>query len=83
MNSGSIDVLKLSGDDIYFETILPEAAAKAGAFSHGELKHDPATGGYLGKFNARMVSSGSNPGASCDVVMMIELTLVTPERVEA
>jgi hypothetical protein len=82
VTTGSIQVLTFSGDYIRFETIFPKAAAQAGAYARGELKHDPATGGYLGKFSSRVMSAASNPGASCDFTMMIELTLVTKDRIE-
>jgi hypothetical protein len=55
MTTGSIHALRFSGDYIYGEAILPEAAAKAGEYALAELKRDPATGGYLGKTNIHLV----------------------------
>lgn len=79
MTSGSIHVLRFSGDYIYGEAILPDAAAKAGAFSLAELKCDPTTGGYLGKTNIHVLNGS---GASCNFANLIELSVVTPDRIE-
>jgi hypothetical protein len=80
MTSGVTFVLRFSGDYIYVEAILPEAAAKAGAFVLSELKRDSATGGYVGKSNLHLVNE--NGSESCNFSNLIELTLVTPDRIE-
>lgn len=78
MTSGSIRTLRFEGDYIYGETIFSEAAVKAGAFGLMEVKKDGDK--YVGKLNARAVSADGN--ASCERSVPIELTLVTPNRIE-
>jgi hypothetical protein len=78
ITTGSIRTLRFETNYTYGEVILPEAAAKAGAFSLLELKKDGDK--YVGKVNSRVVRSDG--GASCSVQIPIELTLVTPERIE-
>jgi hypothetical protein len=80
MTSGANLVLRFSGEYVYVEAILPEATAKAGAFALSELKRDPATGGYVGKTNIHVVSE--NGTESCNFSRLIELTVVTPDRIE-
>src|SRR5215469_7438350 len=78
MTSGSIRTLRFETNYIYGETILPEAAVKAGSFTLLELKKDGDK--YVGKVNAKAVRSDG--GASCSLQAPVELTLVTPERIE-
>ena len=78
MTTGSIRMLRFEGEYIYGETVLSEAAAKAGAFSLMDVKKDGDK--YVGKMNARMVTQDG--GKSCPITSPIELTLVTPERIE-
>jgi hypothetical protein len=78
MTSGSIRTLRFQGEYIYGETALPEAAAKAGAFYLMEVKKDNDK--YVGKVNARIVRQDA--GKSCSLTSPIELTLVTPDRIE-
>jgi hypothetical protein len=78
MTTGSVRTLRFETDYIYGEVILSEAAVKAGAFTLLELKKDGNK--YVGKVNAKFVRSDG--GASCSVHAPMELTLVTPERIE-
>jgi hypothetical protein len=78
MATGTIRALRFETNYIYGEGLLPEAATKAGAFSLLELKKDGDK--YVGKVNSKVVRSDG--GASCSVQIPIELTLVTPERIE-
>ncbi len=78
MNTGTVRILRLEGDYIYAELILPEAAANAGTFMLTETKKDGDK--YAGKTNGRVVKVQGGP--SCPVSWPIEFTLVTPERIE-
>ena len=78
LTSGSVRVLRFEGDYIYAEHILPEAAAKAGAFFLWEVKKEGDK--YVGKINGRIVRADG--GAACSVTWTTELTLVTKERIE-
>jgi hypothetical protein len=78
MTSGNIRTLRFQGEFIYGETVLPEAAAKAGVFYLMEVKKDSDK--YVGNVNARIVRQDG--GRSCSLTLPIELTLVTPDRIE-
>jgi hypothetical protein len=78
MSSGTDRVVRFQGDYIYVELIESDARAKAGAFSLSELKKEGDK--YSGKTNGRILRSDG--GASCSVTWPVELTLVTPERIE-
>jgi hypothetical protein len=78
MTSGTVRTMRFQGDYIYAELILPDAAAKAGAFTLSELKKDGDK--YVGKTNVRDIRA--DLGASCSLSSPIELTLVTPDRIE-
>jgi len=78
MATGTIRALRFETNYIYGEVLLPEAAARAGAFALLELKKDGDK--YAGKVNFKLVRPDG--GANCSFQMPIELTLVTPERIE-
>ncbi len=78
MTSGSVRMLRFEGDYIYSETVLSEAATKAGMFLLMDVKKDGEK--YVGKENGRTVRS--DRGASCSVTVPVELTLVTADRIE-
>ena len=78
MTSGTVRTMRFQGDYIYAELVLPDAAAKAGAFQLSELKKDGDK--YAGKANARLIRPDG--GASCSFSWPIELSLVTPDRIE-
>jgi hypothetical protein len=78
MTSGTVRTLRFEGDYIYGETVLSDAAAKAGMFSLLDLKKDGDK--YVGKVNGKFVRSDG--AASCSVSSPTELTMVTPDRIE-
>jgi hypothetical protein len=78
MTSGRVFTIRFEGEYIYVETVVPEAAAKAGVFFLTEAKKDGDK--YVGKANGRMVRAEGGP--SCAVSGNIEFTLVTPNRIE-
>jgi len=78
MTSGTIRTLRFEGEYIYGETVLPETAAKAGVFFLMDVKKDGEK--YVGKINGHIVSQDGSK--SCSISSPIELTLVTPERIE-
>jgi hypothetical protein len=78
MTNGTIRTLRFEGEYIYGEAILTEAAAKAGAFALMDAKKDGDK--YIGKVNRRIVSQDGSK--SCSMSSPIELTLVSPERIE-
>jgi hypothetical protein len=78
MTNGTIRTLRFEGEYIYGEAVLPEAAARAGAFGLMDVKKDGDK--YAGKVNRRIVSQDGRK--SCSMSSPIELTLVSPERVE-
>jgi hypothetical protein len=78
MTSGTIRKLRVQGDYIYSELVVSEADAKAGVFQLGELKREGDK--YVGSVNTRDVRP--DEGASCSATSPIELTLVTPDRIE-
>jgi hypothetical protein len=78
MTTGSVRTLRFEGDYIYSETVLSEAATKAGMFVLMDVKKDGEK--YVGKENGRIVRS--DRGASCSFIWLMELTLVTPDRIE-
>ena len=80
MTTGAVRTLRVEGDYIYGEVVLPEAQAKAGMFMLLDLKKDGDK--YVGKQNSRLLS-GSGPSAkSCSLTYSFELTLITPDRIE-
>jgi hypothetical protein len=79
MTTGLVRTLRFNGEYIYGETALPDAMAKAGVFFLMDVKKDGDK--YVGKVNSHIVSS-PNGGKSCSLVSPIELSLVTPERIE-
>lgn len=78
MTSGTIRTLRFDGEYIYGETVLSEAAARAGAFSLMDVKKDGDK--YVGKVNARIVKQDG--GKSCSMASPVELTLVSSDRIE-
>ena len=78
MRTGSIRTLRFQGEYIYGETVLSEAALKAGAFALMEVKK--AGDKYVGNVNLRTIKNDGS--ASCVITEPIELTLVTPDRIE-
>ena len=78
MTSGSIRTLRFEGEYIYGETVLSDQAVKAGVFFLMEAKK--VADKYIGRTNGRLVSAPG--GKPCTVTWPIELTLVTPERIE-
>ncbi len=78
MTSGSIRTLRFEGEYIYGETVFSEAAVKAGVFVLMDVKKDGEK--FVGKINAHIVSQDGSK--SCSTSSPIELTLVTPERIE-
>ena len=78
LTSGTVRTLRFEGEYIYGETILSDDAAKAGGFFLMDVKKDGDK--YVGKINGHILSAPG--GKSCSVTSPIELTLVTPERIE-
>jgi hypothetical protein len=78
MTTGSVRTLRFEGDYIYSETVLSEAATKAGMFVLMDVKKDGEK--YVGKENGRTVRS--DRGAACSIIVPMELTLVTADRIE-
>lgn len=78
MTTGSVRTLRFEENYIYGEVILPEAAVKAGAFTLLELKKEGDK--FTGQVNAKFVRQDG--GASCPGQGQIQLTLVTPQRIE-
>ena len=64
MTTGTIRTLRFEGDYIYGETVLSEAAAKAGSFFLLDLKKDGDK--YIGKQNGKVVRSDG--GASLSLI---------------
>jgi hypothetical protein len=78
LTTGTVRTLRFEGDYIYGETVLSETAAKTGTFFLLDLKKDGDK--YVGKQNGKIVRSDG--GASCPIAWPLELTLVTPDRIE-
>jgi hypothetical protein len=78
MATGTIRALRFETNYIYGEVLMPDAAAKVGAFTLLELKKEGEK--YAGKVNFKIVRPDG--GASCSFQSPMELTLVTPERIE-
>jgi hypothetical protein len=78
MTTGEIRMLRFGGEYIYGEAVLPEPAAKAGVFGLMDVKKDGDK--CVGKINRRMVSKDGSK--FCSATWPIELTLVSPERIE-
>ena len=70
--------LRFEENYIYAESVLPDAVVKAGAFLLMDLKKNGE--GYVGTENGKIVRPDG--GASCPVSWQVELTLVTPSRIE-
>ena len=78
MTTGETRTLRFEGEYIYGEAVFSEAAAKAGSFGLMDVQKDGDK--YVGKTNRRIVS---NDGSKfCSVTWRIELTLISPERIE-
>jgi hypothetical protein len=80
MTTGLVRTLRFEGEHIYTEMVLPPVLVNAGAFSLVEVKKDGDK--YVGKVNFHMVERVDGGGASCSGATPIELTLVTPDRIE-
>jgi hypothetical protein len=78
MTTGSIRTLRFEPNYIYGEVILPEAAAKAGAYTLMEAKKDGDK--FVGKINGKIVRADG--GASCEIHAQVELTQLSPDRIE-
>lgn len=78
LNSGTVRTLRAQGDYIYAEVLLPQAATEAGMFILTDTKKDGDK--YVGKINERFVKAAGGP--TCTFANPIELTLVTPDRIE-
>jgi hypothetical protein len=78
MNSGAVRTLRVEGEYVYAEVVLPDAQAKAGMFVLTEAKKDGEK--YVGKTSKRLLNTQTGP--SCSVTNPIESTLVTPDRIE-
>lgn len=78
MESGVVRTLRFEGEYIYGEVVMSEAAANAGHFSLMEVKKDGDK--YVGKSNVHLVKAMGGP--SCTAALPLELTLVTPGRIE-
>lgn len=78
MTTGSIRTLRFEGEYIYGEAVLPEAAAKAGAFTLMDVKKSGDK--FVGKMNGRFVAPDGSK--SCAETWPDELTLVTSDRIE-
>lgn len=78
MNTGMVRTLRVEGEYIYAETVVPEAAAKAGVFFLTETKKDGDK--YVGKTNGRVVKAEGGP--NCSISAPIEFTSVNPDRIE-
>lgn len=78
MTTGSVRTLRFEGNYVYGEVLLPDAAVRAGAFTLMEVKKDGDK--FIGNLNIKWVRQDG--GASCPFQSQIELTLVTPERIE-
>ena len=79
MTTGLVRTLRFQGEYIYGEAVLPDALAKAGVFFLMDVKKDGNK--YVGKVNSHIVSAPAG-GKSCSSESPIELSLVTPERIE-
>jgi len=77
MTSGNLRTLRFTGDYIYGEVVISEAATKAGMFSLMEVQKSGEI--YKGTSNIRQVRQD---GVACSYKEDVELTLVTPARIE-
>lgn len=77
MTTGSVRTLRFEGEYIYGEAVMTDEAAKAGTFALMDVKKDGDK--YVGKVSQKIVS---REGKSCLFNRQIELTLVTPDRIE-
>jgi hypothetical protein len=78
MTTGNLFTVRLGKDSLYAERILPESAVKAGMFFLTETKYDGEK--YVGKINGRMLKTEQGP--ACSISSEVEITSVTPERIE-
>lgn len=78
MTTGTLRTLRFEGDYIYAESVLSEAMVKAGAFFLMDLRKNGEK--YVGTQSGKVVRPDG--GASCPVTWPVELTLVTPSRIE-
>jgi hypothetical protein len=78
MNSGTVRTLRVQGEYVYAEVVLPNAQAKAGMFVLTEAKKDGEK--YVGRTSEPLLKTQTGP--SCSVTNPIEFTSVTPDRIE-
>jgi hypothetical protein len=78
MNSGTVRALRVQGECVYAEVVLPDAQAKAGMFVLTEAKKDGEK--CVGKTSERLLKTQT--GRSRSVTNPIKFTLVTPDRIE-
>jgi len=78
MSTGSVRILRFEGDYIYGEVVVPEALARLGGAV--EIKLKKAGDQYTGTVDTRLVKYEG--GATCSESDRIELTSVTPTRIE-
>jgi len=78
MTTGSVRILRFEGDYIYGEVVVPEALARVGGGVEIMVKKEGNQ--YTGTVDARVVKPDG--GSACSESNPIELTSVTPTRIE-
>jgi len=82
--SGTTKILKVDGDYVYVDTVLPDAQRQAGGFMLSEFKK--AERGYVGHTRSRLVCSSvgffGERFNRCDEEVPIEITALSPTRIE-
>lgn len=76
LRSGDIRILRFQEDYIYFEGVFSEEAQRLGYTALGEFKKQGEK--YVGEVKQRRIWNGK----TCHTAVLIELTSVTPSRIE-
>jgi S1-C subfamily serine protease len=80
LSSGTTKLIRVEGDYVYVETIVPDEQRKAGGFVLAELKKNGDK--YVGVTRASLACSRGREVKLCDDNAPMELTLLSPTRIE-
>jgi hypothetical protein len=80
LNTGTSRAIRKDADYLYIEAQLNDASKRAGAFTIGELKRNGES--YVGQYRMRLACEWNGQLKTCPFTESLELTKVTPTRIE-
>jgi hypothetical protein len=80
VQTGSTRTIKVTGDHVRIDNVLPDDAKGDGDFSYGELdKHGDH---YTGFYFERSTCEYDSGRKACDLKTPVEITVLRPDRIE-